>query len=127
MVCNLVFWYAHTRVHFKLSGALLSSQCYYVTGSDHSLHTPADISTLLVYSQDWTTEWWSIGIKLGLPAQRLEEIRIDQRRVQDCCHQMLLLWSKVDPTNCYCKLVMALDQLKLKKAAKSLAKEYVIF
>jgi len=44
-------------------------------------------------------------------------------RVQDCCHQMLLLWSRVDPINCYCKLVTALDQLNMKKAANKLAKE----
>ena len=90
----------------------------------HSSHTPADLSELLVYSQDWTTEWWSIGVKLGLPVQQLEEIRMNHPfRVQDCCHQMLLLWSRVDPINCYCKLVTALDQLNMKKAANKLAKE----
>ncbi|XP_065903634.1 uncharacterized protein [Dysidea avara] len=94
-----------------------------IISTDHSSHTPVDISELLVYSQDWTTEWWSIGVKLGLPVQRLEEIRIDHRRVQDCCHQMLLLWSRADPTSCYCKLVTALDQLNMKEAAMRLAKE----
>ena len=95
-----------------------------LTGAVHNSHTPADISELLVYSKDWTTEWWSIGVKLGLPVQQLEEIRMNHPfRVQDCCHQMLLLWSRVDPINCYCKLVTALDQLNMKKAANKLAKE----
>ena len=95
--------------------------------SNHTcdVSTKADISELLTYSKSWSTEWESIGIKLGLSPLKLKEIFMDRRLVTDCCRYMLLEWTRsaITANACYCKLVTALDELTLKEAAYRLAKD----
>ena len=85
--------------------------------------TKADISDLLTYANNWSTEWEVIGLKLGLSSLKLKEIFMDRRLVTDCCRYMLLEWTRSAPNACYCKLVNALDELDLKEAACRLAKD----
>ena len=94
--------------------------------SDHTCgeDTKADISELLNYCTDnWSTEWESIGIKLGFTSQKLKAISMDYRRVNHCCRQMLIEWIRSASNPCYCKVVTALDKLNLKNDAYKLAKD----
>ena len=93
--------------------------------SNHTcgVKTKADLSELLTYSNSWSTEWESIGIKLGLSPLKLREIFMDRRLVTDCCLYMLLEWTRSTANACYCKLVTALYELTLKEAAYEVAKD----
>ena len=85
-------------------------------------NTRADLSDLLTYSSSWSTEWESIGIKLGLSHHKIKEIFMNRRMVNDCCRDMLIEWTRSTTNACYCKLVAGLVELDLKEAAYQLAK-----
>ena len=101
--------------------------CNKFTVSGHACgeNTKADLSELLTHCTDnWSTEWESIGIKLGLSPQKLQVISVNRHyRVNDCCREMLIQWMKSVPNTCYCKLVTALYELNLKEAACKLAED----
>ena len=95
-----------------------------VSGHTCGEDTKADLGELLTYSTDnWSTEWESIGIKLGLSPQKLKVISMDRQWVNERCREMLMDWLRVAPNACYCKLVTALYELNFKVAGYKLAKD----
>ena len=70
------------------------------------------------------TEWFRLGIKLGVPPNTMETIQYDHRNdVEACKMKMVQQWLKL-PRPLWCFLVEALNEIGLKKIADKISENY---
>ena len=77
----------------------------------------------LVSELSTVSQWYLLGIHLGLDSSILDAIKADHARTQDCLTQMLIEWQKhVIPT--WSVVVKALVGIRRERLASHLAAKY---
>ena len=83
------------------------------------------IETLLEELEDISgSEWFNLGIKLGVKDSTLRDIEANHRDVQRCKREMLRAWLQSGPTNPWTKLATTLECMGRKVLAQKILENY---
>lgn len=71
-------------------------------------------------------DWHTVGLKLGLPHHKLEEIGINFNAygVARQKQEMISMWLKYDEECSWCKLARVLEEMELRVVAKKIRDKY---
>ena len=70
------------------------------------------------------TDWYDLGVQLGIPYQQLNIIQINNPgNIQMCCTRMFQHWLQVDTTANWNKLIKALEDINHNALAETIRKE----
>ena len=71
------------------------------------------------------TEWFQLGIKLGLQVHKLNKIRQDYHGTDQQMLQMLDLWLRRTPSASWLDVVNALEEMEENTVARNIRQKYI--
>ena len=86
---------------------------------------PEALSTcdILRYVHSVVSEWFQLGLELGVPANTLEAIEYDHHgNVETCRRKMVQEWLK-QPCSSWCSLIEALKTVGLERVSDEISRE----
>ena len=103
---------------------LMVPRTYYLLSTDHLF--PMGIKDLMHHLEDIVKCWYQLGVELGLPMSKLEEIECNNSRdVLRCKLLMLQEWQrKLTMKPSWCTLVDALHDMKENTVADRISQQF---
>ena len=103
----------------------VSRQPTFITMSERPKLQLEQLKDVVVILKDVQTEWYGLGVQLGLPVHMLDAIKALRLSVQNSMLDMVHRWLSYDPEASWEKLAKALDAIAERVVAENIRRQFL--